>query len=547
MTLRTCVSPDGTFRYAVHEPSYSVTNLREEERLDRLGRFADGTDVLNAENFPRGGVEVPKAKVIYEVPNAFPFRGTTYIDSSWADSRRRDPESIRLPMPTGLSMGSTLRQWADSIGMAGVTAASLLASLPAPLLLTLATGSTDPEDLTALAELSCELVHDRSGNPEGLRYVMDSAGGRRPVLHDHDLFEAVANNPFLPDEYKRVMVLRPGAQGGSPIVGEYRAGETHIYEYLRENSYIPWGHYAANFADDQVRYLPERLTREDMSGLRHLYYQRTFRGLAAEIGIAAPAGRPLSVEELEGLRLSLSSALSEVKPGEGPRFSSSLWGWNLGFDFAPSGYRLHASHQQVHQQYAFVPARIQARESRGGEIRGELEPYSSGDLVAGVVREYRLQSGQSLFDDYVRALRSNTRMDGRKGEGSLIVHEDDQTILFVPKAQVSQWELQLMPLAQVGNILEADERCRESMDRAMLLAVRTLCAMGARMITSIEYSKRFTDRGTDQRLLYSFLPKLPYSPGAFSEAQLRFICGHYPEDFALACRRALARVLETGV
>jgi len=42
-----------------------------------------------------------------------------------------------------------------------------------------------------------------------------------------------------------------------------------------------------------------------------------------------------------------------------------------------------------------------------------------------------------------------------------------------------------------------------------------------------------------QRLLYAFLPKLPWSMGGFSEAQGRFICGHYPEDFAVACRRQL--------
>jgi hypothetical protein len=27
--------------------------------------------------------------------------------------------------------------------------------------------------------------------------------------------------------------------------------------------------------------------------------------------------------------------------------------------------------------------------------------------------------------------------------------------------------------------------------------------------------------------------------GAFSEAELRFINGHYPEDFAFACRAAM--------
>ena len=30
--------------------------------------------------------------------------------------------------------------------------------------------------------------------------------------------------------------------------------------------------------------------------------------------------------------------------------------------------------------------------------------------------------------------------------------------------------------------------------------------------------------------------------GAFSEAQMRFINGHYPEDFALACRTQLDRL-----
>ncbi len=49
----------------------------------------------------------------------------------------------------------------------------------------------------------------------------------------------------------------------------------------------------------------------------------------------------------------------------------------------------------------------------------------------------------------------------------------------------------------------------------------------------------FDSMDSDQRLLYAFLPKLPESPGAFSEAQLRWINGHYPEDFALACRMQL--------
>ena len=43
----------------------------------------------------------------------------------------------------------------------------------------------------------------------------------------------------------------------------------------------------------------------------------------------------------------------------------------------------------------------------------------------------------------------------------------------------------------------------------------------------------------EQHLLYVFLPRLPESPGGFSEAQLRWINGHYPEDFAAACREQL--------
>ena len=95
-----------------------------------------------------------------------------------------------------------------------------------------------------------------------------------------------------------------------------------------------------------------------------------------------------------------------------------------------------------------------------------------------------------------------------------------------------------MPVRPVGNILEADLETRQSLDRGMLIAMQTLTGLGARMITTIEYPKRFGAK-TDQRLLYSFLPKLPYAPGAFSEAQLRFVCGHYPEDFARSCRNKL--------
>jgi hypothetical protein len=67
-----------------------------------------------------------------------------------------------------------------------------------------------------------------------------------------------------------------------------------------------------------------------------------------------------------------------------------------------------------------------------------------------------------------------------------------------------------------------------------------LTGLGGQLITVIEFSKRIGIKDIDQRLLYSFLPKIPYSLGAFSEAELRYISGHYPEDFAIACRSQLA-------
>jgi hypothetical protein len=137
-------------------------------------------------------------------------------------------------------------------------------------------------------------------------------------------------------------------------------------------------------------------------------------------------------------------------------------------------------------------------------------------------------------------------MDGNaQGEQSLVVFEDDRVMVFVPKAQTSQWELHLMPKKAVGSIVETDMPMRQSLDRAMLIAVKVLGSMGARMITTIEYSKSVIGGNADQRLLVAFLPRLPESPGAFSEAQLRWINGHYPEDFALACRRHLPEAGDT--
>ncbi len=89
-------------------------------------------------------------------------------------------------------------------------------------------------------------------------------------------------------------------------------------------------------------------------------------------------------------------------------------------------------------------------------------------------------------------------------------------------------------------IFEANSSQRQSLDTGILMAQKALARLGAKMVTAIEYSKRPGKNNTlHQPLLYAFLPRLPKSPGAFSEAQLRFINGHYPEDFAKVCRKQL--------
>jgi sugar/nucleoside kinase (ribokinase family) len=162
--------------------------------------------------------------------------------------------------------------------------------------------------------------------------------------------------------------------------------------------------------------------------------------------------------------------------------------------------------------------------------------FACGDLIADFISQYRQQTGKKFFETYIQAIYDNQRLDEKDKDKSLIIIEDENVMLFVPKAQTSQWEIQLMTRRPVGNILEADLKTRQSIDHAILSAVQILEKMGAKMITSIEYSKSFDSDNDDQRLLYAFLPRLPESPGAFSEAQLRWINGHYPEDFAAACR-----------
>ncbi len=552
--FRSSVTPAG-FVVGIHKPSFSVANFRGPAEVTSLGRMDDGSAVLNRRNFPEGDVVEEAARWIYEIANPFTFRGATFIDSGWAESRALHPETIRIADRPACSLSGALADHVDRDQLA-----RLLKKLPRPVLYDLAANSTDPDELVLLARNCCRFVLDDHDQPVGL-YFQDTGSGPRAEIDDFELFETIANNPCLPDTYKEVMVLRPGVQGASEIVGEVCDNDTHVYEYLRRNSYIPWGHFAANMAEDAIRYRTSDLDQTDMQGLRHLYYQRTYAVLADQLGIPVDVrGRMLSVAELEELRREIMTLLANHHPNSsgqqkdesrvyqagtapglhiknGGPAKTTLWGWNFGYDFSGSGYRLHASHQMIHQQYAMVPEEVETLDG------ASMPAFGCGDQVADTIAGYRRHYDRDFFSDYLSAIRTNRRMDGRDLEASLIVHEDDAVMLFVPKAQVSQWELQIMVTADsdgrpVGNVLEADTQVRAAIDQAILKAQHIYAALGAAMVTSIEYPRRIgAENG--QRLLYAFLPKLPWSMGAFSEAQQRFICGHFPEDFARACRAAL--------
>lgn len=545
MHLRTCVDPTGKFTYGIHKPGFTVVNMRENNYIGPLGLFADNTPFVNQSNFPPGAVDEPNADMIYEIPNPFPFRGVTYISRSWAEEKAKNPSFIMLLNPPDVSFSDTIKKWIGKHQLTPEKKEVIFQTLPKPLQLAIAETSTDPDDLVCLAGISCEFVFDEHTHlPCGVRYQKNRNGQSRPVIKDKLLYEVIANNFFLPDDYKRAMVLKPGVQGGNEIVGEWSnistGGKTHVFEYLRRNSYIPWGHYAANMADDAVRYRVNDLSETDMAALRHLYYQRTFVRLAQALGISTECERRCMAEEaLESLRVQIVGALEAASKRDNLEFNRTLWGWNFGFDYAPSKYRLHASHQQIHQQYAMVPATVHSGhltddQNHSGNM---MAAFACGDLIADFISQYREQTGKKFFEIYIQSIYDNQRLDGKGTHRSLVIYEDANVMLFVPKAQTSQWEVQLMTLGPVGNILEADIKTRRSIDHGILLAVQVLEKMGAKMITSFEYSKAFNaDDDHDQRLLYLFLPRLPESPGAFSEAQLRWINGHYPEDFAAACR-----------
>ncbi len=537
--LKSCVGKDGKFIVGVHKPVFKVKNLRDHDYLTSLGKLTDKTDVDNLANFPNGDLFEPNADIIYEIANPFPFRGTTYINSAWADIKAGHPEKICISKPEPCSLLNNFTTMEESKNMGLKDKTQILDILPHPLLIALAQASTDPEELIILAQKSCNIIFDSKNPnkiPAGIEYKMDKTGNIIPNIHDHELFEILVNNKYLPDDYKNALVLKPGVQGNNEITGEYLSedGNTHVFEYLRRNSYIPWGHFASNMANDTIRYSTQDLSPADMKGIRHLYYQRAFVRLAAELDIDLPEKQQcLTRDMLENLR---NEILTKLKKSHAPalQFNATLWGWNFGFGYAQSGHRLHASHQMIHQQNAMIPKYVQT------SPKENINSFACGDLIDDFIKTYRQTTGQHFFKIYLTAIKNNKRTDGNvAGNSSLVLFEDDHTILFVPKAQVCEWELQLMPKIFCGNIIEADKNMRNSLDNAILYAVQTLETLGAQFVTSIEFSKRFDSDNSDQQLLYSFIPRLPYAPATFSEAQLRWISGIYPEDFAHACRQAI--------
>ena len=534
-----CVAPSGEFIYGIHKPRFTAVNLRKNDCVLTLGHGSGQVTIDNTDNFPADNVHVTASPWVFEIPNAFPFMGSTFIVKSNADRMVRNGNPFQRQKEQ--SSGLLLTKQSDYIDELEIE------RLPHALLLTLAKTSTDPQVLAKVARLSCQFECDATTDmPSGIRYRRTEEGEFRPAVLDWHLFYLVSNNPFLPDRFREHMVLIPGAQGKSPIVGEHTEGSTHIWEYLRQNSYIPWGHYAANMAHDAIRYKIGSLSERDMIGLRHLYYQRIYVQLAKEVGIVFPAERrSLTINKLEDLRLSLIDKIEKLKKRGGDLvFNATIWGQNFGVDLSPSGYRLHASHQQIHQQFALVRSCMSAFAEGEGELsQSTINTYSQGDLVAQFAKDYKEKTNKDFFETYLRAIRNNRRLDGRSDkESDLVFYQDDNIIAFVPKAQRYQGEVQIMITARCGNIIETDTKIRYSLDRAILITMKVLENLGAEMISVCELSKRFDNANPDQRLLYCFLPKHPMSPGGFSECQQRWIINHYPEDFAQACRDEVQKI-----
>ena len=111
--MQTCVTPEGKFTVGIHDPGFEVHNLRETETTAVLGRCSDGQPVENRINFPSSMVRAEKTDRIYEVANPFPFRGTTFINSAWADRHAGRPDTVTVPRQPDCSLTAGVRTWLE--------------------------------------------------------------------------------------------------------------------------------------------------------------------------------------------------------------------------------------------------------------------------------------------------------------------------------------------------------------------------------------------------------------------------------------------------
>ena len=112
--LHTSITPEGRFRVGIHTPGYRVRNLREHDHPCTLGTLADGRGVGNAANFPAGDIEVERARTVYEIVNALPFRGCTFIHAGWAEAWAADPGLIRIHPRGPVSLRQSLGEHCSS-------------------------------------------------------------------------------------------------------------------------------------------------------------------------------------------------------------------------------------------------------------------------------------------------------------------------------------------------------------------------------------------------------------------------------------------------
>ena len=131
----TCVAPSGEFVYGVHKSQFTACNLRENDDVEALGRTRDGTKIHNADNFPKTDVHVAPSTWVFEVPNAFPFMGATFIVKPGADNSTENANPFR-PKGEDVAKPVSTGEHLDNIDEA------VLERLPRTLLLALAGTST---------------------------------------------------------------------------------------------------------------------------------------------------------------------------------------------------------------------------------------------------------------------------------------------------------------------------------------------------------------------------------------------------------------------